>query len=78
MKPRESDEYPHAIQRAGKYARRVFDRVEKGLLADGYPQELVDVALGHDLDQILAQAKIEEEADRARKSRSTRSKKPSQ
>lgn len=56
---RDTDEYPLAIQRAGKSAMAIFDRVEEGLLADGYPQHVVDMMIGMDLDAILAQAKLE-------------------
>ncbi len=57
--PRESDEYPYEIQQAGPVAQRVFDRVEQGLLNDGYSLETADMMLHHSLDQILKQAKQE-------------------
>lgn len=58
-KPRRSDAYPMAIQEAGPNAIRVFDRVEHGLLNDGYTLEETDMLLQYNLDQILAQANLE-------------------
>lgn len=77
LPPREDDEYPYAIQRAGSAARRVFDRVERGLLSDGYSQEETDMLLMLNLDQILEQAEQKDKSGdqiprrKSRRSRNT-------
>jgi hypothetical protein len=56
MAGRESDEYPHAIQAAGPVAMRVFDRVEQGLIEDGYTSDEADMLMQINLDQVLTEA----------------------
>jgi hypothetical protein len=65
---RAQDEYPFAVQHAGVAAMAVYDRVERGLLADGYTQAEADMLMQINLGKILAQAdheRAQEQQDEA-------------
>lgn len=64
---RAQDEYPFDIQRAGPAAMEVFDRVERGLLSDGYTQSEADMLMQINLGKIVAQADHERAAAEAAK-----------
>ena len=64
MQTRDDDEYPMAIQQAGPYAKRVFDRVEQGLLSDGFTPDEAEMLMQINMSDIIEQAQAEEEQDK--------------
>lgn len=69
---RQPHEYPAAIQLAGQPAMRVYDRVERGLLSDGYTPDEAMMLMDINQDQILAQAQTEAKTETARGSKDAR------
>lgn len=60
----DTSEYPAPIRQAGPRAMVVYDRVEKGLLADGYTADEASMLMDINLAQILAEAKATKKTPR--------------